>query len=373
MKIVHVGYGHKYDDIRIFQKECTSLAKAGYDVTYITSDKLGYLDEQSINGVRVKVIKLINKRFIRLRQYQKDLYQTLIAEDADIYHFHEYVLTPVAMKMIKRNKKVIYDLHEDSPRQLRQNLNNKFGKFIGGMGERYIEKSENRLIRESDGVITVVDSIAERLRRVGGKRVFLIANYPILEENDQNISARVKGNQICYCGGVSRIRGISQMIDAMEDVEGTLVLAGPFPNDLQEEVSARKGWEKVDYRGVLPKAQVDRIYSESVVGLCIYLVTPNNVNSNPNKLFEYMNAGMPLVCSDFSLWSEIVEKGECGVCVNPENPKEIAKEVNYLLLNRDVSSQLGENGRKIVREKYNWNVEEKKLFQLYNDVYGEQF
>jgi hypothetical protein len=98
MKIVHVGYGHNFDDIRVFQKECRSLSKAGYDVTYVTSDKAGNTDEETVDGVGIKVIKLINKRFLRLRQYHKDLIKFLLDADADIYHFHEFALYPVAKK-----------------------------------------------------------------------------------------------------------------------------------------------------------------------------------------------------------------------------------------------------------------------------------
>lgn len=370
MKVVHVGYGHKYDDIRIFQKQCRSLVKAGYQVTYVTSDKGGYIEEQEIDGVRIRVIKLIPKRFVRLRQYHRDLLRFLMEEDADLYHFHEYVLSPVAKKLIKRKKKVIYDLHEDSPRQLRQNLNRKVGRGLGALGERIIERGEDKLIRSADGVVTVVESIAKRLEKAGGKRVYLIANYPLLEEGKRVIPYVERESIICYCGGISKIRGIFQMVDAMEEVSGTLVLAGPLSRELKEKVGSLRGWEKVEYRGMLPKEEVDEIYGKSAVGLCIYLITPNNVNSNPNKLFEYMNSGIPVVCSDFPLWNEIVEGGGCGICVNPEEPKMIGDAINRLLQDKEAAVEMGDNGRKLVKEKYNWTVEEKKLFRLYDEILG---
>lgn len=371
MKIIHVGYGHNYDDIRIFQKECRSLAKAGHDVTFITSDKAGFIREQTIEGVKIKVIKLIDKRFVRLKEYQKALLEVLIREDADIYHFHEFVLYPTAKRIMKRGKKVIYDLHEDSPRQLGQNLKQHFGKLIGGIGEHFIEKIEDSVIRKADGTITVVDSIADRLTKAGAQRVQVIANYPIMEMLEKSKGCAERKNKVCYCGGISLIRGIRQMVDAMEGVDGRLILAGPISEKLKNEVSALKGWEKVDYRGTVTKEEVDRIYDESVLGLCLYLVTPNNVNSNPNKLFECMNAGIPVICSDFPIWREIVEEGNCGLCVDAESVEQITEAIVKLLNDRKLSEEMGMNGKKLVSQIYNWGQEEKKLLQLYDEIIGK--
>jgi glycosyltransferase involved in cell wall biosynthesis len=368
MKIVHVGYGHNYDDIRIFQKECQSLTKAGYAVTYVTSDKAGGTNEDSIAGVKIKVIKLINKRFLRLRQYHKDLFKFLLETEADVYHFHEFVLYPVANKLIRKGKKVIYDLHEDTPRQLGQNLRHRFGNLLGGLGERVIEKIENRLIRKADGTVTVVDNIVRRANQVGAKRVALVANYPIMESIKGSLPLEERENKICYCGVISEMRGAEQMVTSMEGQDGQLILAGPISDKLMERVINLKGWHNVEYRGILTKDGVDRIYSECVLGLCIYLDTPNNINSNPNKLFECMNAGIPIICSDFPLWKEIVEDGNCGICVKAEDVGQIKESIIKLLSNKNLSRVMGENGKRLVEEKYNWHIEEKKLLRLYADI-----
>jgi glycosyltransferase involved in cell wall biosynthesis len=84
-----------------------------------------------------------------------------------------------------------------------------------------------------------------------------------------------------------------------------------------------------------------------------------------NKLFEYMLADLPVICTDFILWKEVVEKNNCGICVNPRNVTEIAKAIQYLIENPDIAKKMGENGRKIVIEKYNWKEEEKKLLEIY--------
>jgi glycosyltransferase involved in cell wall biosynthesis len=86
------------------------------------------------------------------------------------------------------------------------------------------------------------------------------------------------------------------------------------------------------------------------------------------KLFEYMMAGIPVVATDFELWKEIVEGEDCGLCVNPHDVQAIAKAVNYLIDNPDRARLMGENGRKAVRDKYNWATQEQALYGLYDSL-----
>jgi len=94
--------------------------------------------------------------------------------------------------------------------------------------------------------------------------------------------------------------------------------------------------------------------------------TTNYFESLPVKMFEYMSAGIPVIASNFPLWKEIVEGNKCGICIDPQSPEEIAKAVEYLLNNPEIAKQMGENGRKVVEEKYNWENEGKKLLEVYS-------
>ena len=131
-KVVHVGFRHRPDDIRIFQKECVTLAQNGFDVTYITSNRIADKKNGIYNGVNVCVLPLKKaNRVIRLLNYHKTLKKKLIALDAEIYHFHEPTLLPVLLYMRRHRKKVIYDLHEDSPRDIQPYLEKNFGVRLG--------------------------------------------------------------------------------------------------------------------------------------------------------------------------------------------------------------------------------------------------
>jgi len=86
-------------------------------------------------------------------------------------------------------------------------------------------------------------------------------------------------------------------------------------------------------------------------------------------MFEYMAAALPIIASNFPLWKEIIEGNNCGICVNPLEPKEIARAIEYLIEHPDEARKMGENGRKVVLEKYNWENESKKLLKVYEGLY----
>lgn len=378
MKIVHVGYAHRPDDIRIFQKECLSLAKSGHQVFYVTSNlncKSAKVPYSNVKSILVNLRKP-DRRFPYVL-YWKDLKKLLSSLDADIYHFHELPILPVLLYMKKKGKKVIYDLHEDTPRQMQPSMYRRRGKVIGGLIIRFFEAYENYCIKRADYIITATPHIAERCKKLT-ENVECIANYPIVqeksnlgaqEETDKNISGNfLKAPILCYCGEVSEDRNVSMYVKMMEYIEGKLFLAGPLKSSYKQHLENMKSWNKVEYLGYLDRTGVNNLYEKSNIGLCILRNTPNIYYSFPIKLFEYMEAGLPVVCSDFPIWKEIVEGCDCGIVVPWDNMEQAIKAIRYILENPSVAVQMGENGKRAVREKYNWQTEEKKLIGVYHEM-----
>jgi glycosyltransferase involved in cell wall biosynthesis len=110
------------------------------------------------------------------------------------------------------------------------------------------------------------------------------------------------------------------------------------------------------------------VLGRSLAGIVTFLPEPNHVTAQPNKMFEYMSAGLPVIASNFPLWREIIETNECGICVDPLDPKAIADAIDWLVENPTPARTMGENGSKAVMERYNWSVEEEKLLALYDKL-----
>ena len=124
----------------------------------------------------------------------------------------------------------------------------------------------------------------------------------------------------------------------------------------------------MDYRGWLDRQGVKTVLNESFAGLVTLHPIVNYLDALPVKMFEYMAAGLPVIASNFALWKQIIEGNQCGLCVDPLNPKAIAEAIDYLVTHPEEAEKMGLNGQRAVQELYNWGNEERKLIQLYESL-----
>ena len=364
MKVCHLTSVHTRYDTRILLKECYSLATNGYEVSLIVADDLG---DELKNGVKILDVGKNNfGRLSRFTRTTRKVYRKAVRIDADIYHFHDFELIPFAYLLKLKGKKVIYDAHEDLPRQL---LSKPYlGKVSKKILSFLIEKIENFFVSRFTVIITATPFIRERFLKLNIHATD-INNFPLLEELHDPINDNIKINQVCYVGGITEIRGIDSLINACEKINGTLVLAGKFSSQqLEQRIRSLKGWKNVDYRGHINREEVKQLLSESKAGIVTFLAEPNHVNSQPNKMFEYMSAQLPVICSNFELWKSIVEVNNCGFCIDPNDPNAISNKINLLLEDDSKVSNFGKNGRKAIVKKFNWSIEESKLLKLYKNL-----
>lgn len=363
MKIAHLTSAHQDGDVRIFHKECVSLAEAGHEVILIIPNTTSRVEK----GVRVISFELpFKKRVKRMWTTVNRVYLEAIKVDADVYHFHDPELLRIAKKLKKRGKKVIYDVHEDLPRTIlhKTYINKVARKLIS----KRVEKYENKIAGLIDAVVTATPQINSRFLFVNPNS-HNVNNFPLLSEFDPSGEVTsTRENAVCYIGGIGIIRGIREMIEAagLSDVE--LRVAGSWSEGLKQQMSSVKGWEKVKELGYISREQGLELKKHCVAGLLIFHPLPNHVNAQPNKMFEYMSSGLPVIASDFPLWKEIIEDNECGICVDGSSPESIAKAITYLKQNPAEIKRMGENGKRMVETKYNWDIEKKKLLELYDNL-----
>jgi glycosyltransferase involved in cell wall biosynthesis len=162
------------------------------------------------------------------------------------------------------------------------------------------------------------------------------------------------------------------MVKAMEycSTSVRLKLAGNFSSEqLRDEIIEYKGWGKVDELGFLDREAMSELLANSLAGLVCFFPEPNHINSQPNKIFEYMSAGIPVIGSNFPLWEKIIGQNGCGLCIDSQDPQQIASAIDYFASNPDKAFEMGQNGKKAVMEKYNWKIEEEKLFNIYENLF----
>jgi glycosyltransferase involved in cell wall biosynthesis len=361
IKICHFTSAHRPDDVRIFHKECVSLAEAGFEVYLVASN----CEDKVVKGVNVVGAEApVSGRFTRMLNTSRIVYRKALSIDADIYHFHDPELLPYGMKLKRKGKKVIYDAHEDVPKQiLGKHWINKFLRTTVAVTFRMYE---NRIAKRLDYILTATPFIRDRFLGINPNSLD-INNFPLLSELGPETEWKQKEKEVCYIGGITAIRGIEILVDALDKTrEMKLNLAGNFsPPAFRDVLVAKPGWKKVNEHGFVGRDETAKIMARSKIGVVTFLPLPNHVDAQPNKMFEYMSAAIPVLGSDFPLWKEIIEKNSCGICVNPEDPEAIANALNKMIMDDAASEQMGRNGRKAVIEKYNWSAEGKKLVNVY--------
>jgi len=367
MKIAHLTSVHPRNDIRICLKQCASLSKNGATVTLVVADGLGSNDATvASNGIRFVDVGKSKSRIRRMLFATKRIGRAAVQVDADIYHFHDPELIPVGLRLKSLGKKVIFDAHEDVAKQLlnKPYLNAPLRRLLSVCYARY----EVRRARQMDAIVAATPFIRDKYRAMNDI-VVDINNYPLINELVSEIPWVSKDAAVCYVGGISRIRGVIEVINAMSHVSSAarLHMVGKF-SDSESAARGLPGWDRVRPYGQVDRVGVRDVLSKSIAGLVTFHPLPNHIDAQPNKMFEYMSAGIPVIASHFPLWREIIEGNNCGICVDPMDPKAIASAIDRLVGDPDMARRMGENGRRAVIEKYNWSIEEKKLLALYESL-----
>ncbi len=209
----------------------------------------------------------------------------------------------------------------------------------------------------------------------GRSNATLVQNYPRSEEFGpvEENPYESRGPLLVYVGGITEERGLFEMLDAIELLPSSLgvqlKLAGSFrPRALIEAARRRAAWRKTEALGWLGREKVGALLGRARIGLVLLHPTPNYVDAQPTKLFEYMLAGLPVIASDFPRWRAIVEPAGCGYLVDPFSPRAIASAIASLLDHPSDAAAMGNRGRQRVLEEYLWESQGDRLVRVYDGL-----
>lgn len=372
IKVCHMTTVHDRYDSRILKKECVSLANAGYDVTLLVADNL---PDESFKNVKISSIDFSPKnRFDRIFNSKKQMLKKALLINADVYHFHDPELIPVGLSLKKKNKKVIFDSHED----YREDIKDKFWipSIIRLPMSSLFSIYENYAFKKFDCVISVTPHIVNKFKKYN-KNTFQITNYPIFVDIDNfTEDNEFKNKNVCFTGLMSPIWMHENIIKAINNLKNIkYVTAGPTEGDYLNILKNNDPNRCLEYKGIVPQEKVFEIFKNSCSGIALLnysRATGFKTGTIGNtKLFEYMMAGLPVICTDFELWKEIIDKWACGICVSPYDIDAIAHAIDFIINDPKKAKAMGYNGRKAVQQDYNWSTQETILLSIYQKISSE--
>jgi glycosyltransferase involved in cell wall biosynthesis len=290
--------------------------------------------------------------------------------DADVYLSNDLDTLVSGVLCAYPSKKSIHDAHELW-----------IDQFVG-MGVyptillKLFSAIEYAFLRHVNIVITVNDFIAQELeRRYNIRRPQVILNVPKKASHSKKHSNTLspKNKKIAlYQGGYLPGRGLENLIRACEFLYGDVMLVMRGFGDIESKLrQLARPFKNCVFDPPVPPDKLVSSASSADVGIAIYLpINMNNYFASPNKLFEYIQAGVPIVASDLPFLRKIVAENEIGYLFDPRCPKDIARAINFATRD-EILQVLRENVRRI-RDKYCWENEQRKLIKLFNELIKEK-
>lgn len=367
--VTHCTSAHTAMDARVFWRECRSLAAAGFKVDLVAP----HGQDEVLEGVRVIAVSASQSRLSRALRTAPRVIRRALRERSDIYHLHDPELLLFAWILRLAGSTVIYDAHEDLPKQVLHK------PWIPRPLRRLVSLVASALIwiglRQVHGVVCATPGICLAAR---SRRCAVVHNYPetyLLGEAACERPYLRRGPVVAYVGAITEARGAREMVRSMDllgdRLRARLLLVGSvWPEELLEELRDSEGWKATDFRGRVPPDEIPALLAEARVGLVLLHENPAYREPYATKMFEYMAAGVPFVASSHPIWVERLLSWGCALPADPTRPYEIADAVRWLLENPDEAEEMGRRGQEIAKSSFNWESEAEKLVRFYDSFSG---
>jgi glycosyltransferase involved in cell wall biosynthesis len=372
-KVFIFSSAHFWNDGRVFYRESKSLAKKYKVELHAVAD----FNFREVDGINVYGLPLWSKPSDRFSTIFI-LIKRILKSNTDVFHFHDPELLAIVplIKIIKQ-KPIIFDVHEHFSSLIYEK--EYIPIILRPLFSKLYSIFERLIFPFLDFVIYTTDFIGVRYKKYFGEKAFKVSNLPSISlfKNDPPKYSE-RSNIAIYMGYMTFVRGIKEIINAFKIVnekfpEFELHIVGRFfSEEFQKEIyniiSELKMESVIKIKNGYKYEKMNKILYHCKIAYITYLTFPNNIACLPNKLFEYMGAGLAIVASDFDNYREIVVKNNCGVVVKPEDTLEIANATLKYIENEQFATKMSNNARRNFLSKFNWESEEKSFLEFYQKI-----
>ena len=295
-------------------------------------------------------------------------------EPADIYHAHDLNALPVAWLSSRVMKgKLVYDSHELWLDRTRLKKRSRFNRFLVRAIELFLTRGTDAMIAASESYATLLS------HRYNIPQPTVILNAPGYCPVERSRILRdeldiPKGDRILlYIGRITYYRGLEEVIQSIQYLRHCVLVmmgyeAAEYVAGLKKLITDQGVSDRVRFFGMVPYQEVVRCAASADIGVAIIKNAGlSYYYTSPNKVFQCMAAGLPVVASNFPDMKKVIEGYNLGVTCDPDNPGEIANAINYVLSDEDRYNEMRSNALEAAKI-FNWENESKKLLALYQGL-----
>lgn len=388
MVILMVLEGEFPPDLRV-GNEVSALIESGNEVHLICSTRKNLPAEDRLNGAyihRYPVSNFIYKSSLGslifpfyFNFWRNHITRLFKKYNYEAIHIHDLPLTKIGCE-IKRKYRIplILDLHENWPGLLKHALHTRtlYGRLLFSYN-KWIDY-EKKMILEADVVITVIEEARDRIASLGvtNEKLCIVSNTVNFENIPSFQRKRRDDNFILfYGGGINWHRGLQIVLDSLKTLEGRNIKirleiagSGSYLEALRKKTNELGLDSLVIFHGQKPLNEMMELLAEADAAIIPHLRNDNNDATIPHKLFQYMYLNIPVISSDCLPLKRIIEETDTGFIYRNDSSGDLASLIEKLHSNRNLLISKGNNGRKAVIERYNWNVDKARLIQAYNNL-----
>lgn len=347
-------------DVLMFERQGKSLVKAGFKVTYVVCDNK---PDEVLDGVNIVSTNFTPKnRMERFLKTKSVLYDYTKRVDADIYQISDPELIILGYRLKKLGKKVVFNMREYYPDM----IENK--KYIPKMLRKGCARGygllSKKYLKQYDAVFVVTPWIENILKNEYNlTNTSILTNYPNIH-HDFSVTYEEyenRGNVLCYEGTIYACSRQENVFSALANLPTVkYILAGKI-DEGYNWIKELPYWSQVRFVDGFKYEELPMIFEASTISNVFRDFGNKDGSLGVIKIFESMEAGLPVILSDVPLYRSIVDKYQCGICVNPNDTNSIESAIRYLIEHKHDAYQMGQNGRRAVLEEYNWD----KQFENY--------
>ncbi|MBN2789587.1 MAG: glycosyltransferase family 4 protein [Candidatus Delongbacteria bacterium] len=367
--IVFAVYDHLYTEYRGY-KVANSFLKSGHRSKVIGIKFDNDKELSAWEGIKVRRIKIYRSFSFPVNMiiYWIKLFFKLLVTKADVIYSHDiFPLLPVYVAAIFKGIPFVYDAHEF----WHGNSHIENRPFVKNFWIRY----ENFFIKRADKVITVSNPIAEELKKIYGlKDIKVFTNLPMIKEipSSKNLLHEIlnidnKKKIVLYQGHILFNNGLDDVLRAFVNVDKNAVLVligeGIEKEKLKELSKELNLFERIFFLNEVPHNELINYTVCADIGLCLIKNSGKSFFwSTPNKMFEYIQAGIPQLASNFPEMSKVVKDNIVGKVIDPSDQKMIYETLNIMLNDPGLLRDMKENCINLGR-KYSWDSIEEELVE----------